>query len=157
MRAPPDAFAVHRTRRRARLRIPERRGDAAFFAELEGALRAAPGVVEVRADPRTAGVLVRHDGDLDEIASHAMRSGLVTWRERGDRDVLAELGERIRATDAELHARTQGRWSLDSITFFALLGAGLWQIAGGSILPAGVTLLTKAFSMVEQREDDTTD
>ncbi|AKF10223.1 hypothetical protein DB32_007372 [Sandaracinus amylolyticus] len=152
----PDAFAVHRTRRRARLRVPERRGDAAFFERLADALRAAPGVIEVRADPRTAGVLVRHDGELDVIAAHATRSGLVTWREQGDRDVLAELRERMRATDAELHARTQGRWSLDSIAFFALLGAGLFQVASGSILPAGVSMLTKAFSMVEHREDDDT-
>lgn len=149
----PEAISVHRTRTRVRLRVPERRGDEAFFASIERAIAAAPGVSGVRVDARTASVLVCHDGDLERLAEHAARARLFAWEPERDRDVLVEMREHLRAADVSLHARTGGRWSLDAIAFYALLGAGAYQISRGEVLPAGVALLTMALSMTERREE----
>lgn len=154
MSALPEAFSVHRTGTRVRLRVPERRGDEAFFASVERAFSGAPGVRAVRVDPRTASVLVRHEGDLERLAEHAARARLFAWRPEPSGDVLVELREHLRAADASLHARTAGRWSLDALAFYALLGAGAYQIAQGVVLPAGLALLTKALAIVERRDDD---
>lgn len=154
MSALPEAFAVHRTRERVRLRVPERRGDSGFFDAVQRAIASAPGVRDVRVDARTGSVLVRHGGDLERLAEHVVRTGLVAWRWQASGDVLDELHEHLRAADASLHARTQGRWSLDAIAFYALLGAGIYQISQGVVLPAGVALLTKALSMAERRADE---
>lgn len=60
-----QACIAHRTAGRLRLKVPGRRHDAAFFADLERELVAQPGIVSVQANPMTASILVVHDGTLD--------------------------------------------------------------------------------------------
>lgn len=148
----PEAFPVHETRRRVRLRVPSRRGDAAFFDEARRTLATTPGVLDVRTDPRTGSVLIGHDGSIAAIAAAARERGLFAWSGVGDRDVLRELGAHLRAADATLAARTNGRWSIDAIGFYILIAAGVWQATRGPFLPAGATLLMKALSMAERRD-----
>src|SRR5579875_2835784 len=54
----PEGRLTHVTAGRLRIRIPEKRRDAAFFRRVEERLRAAPGAARVTVNPATAGVLV---------------------------------------------------------------------------------------------------
>jgi len=71
---PADAWAilarvqarlVHRTTNRLRLKVPHRRHDAAFFADLRQELLRQRGIVSVQVNPLTASVVIVHDGTLD--------------------------------------------------------------------------------------------
>lgn len=62
------ATITHRLPGRTRLRIPARRGDAAFFARVAEQARGLPTVRAVRANPVTSGLLVEHEGEIEPIA-----------------------------------------------------------------------------------------
>lgn len=55
----PAAELVHRIDGRLRLRVPERRGDEAWFADTRKALAGFPGVLRVTANPGTGSFLIR--------------------------------------------------------------------------------------------------
>jgi hypothetical protein len=55
----PSAEIVHRVNGRLRLRVPERRGDAPWFAATRKALAGFPGVLRVTANPDTGSFLIR--------------------------------------------------------------------------------------------------
>lgn len=151
MSSTPEAFVVHRTKRRLRLRVPARRGDTRYFERIARALCEAEGVREVQVDARTASVLVRHDGSATaQLTERAARGELFTWPSPGD-DVMSEVRQHLRATDAALQERTGGRWSLESLTMYGLIGAGIWQLAHGQLLPPGMSLISQALGMVGPR------
>ncbi len=75
---PPEASVAHSSAGRLRLKVPERRGDTAFFAELGGKLAAAPQVQEVETNARTASVLIKHASSGDALLSWADDHNLLT-------------------------------------------------------------------------------
>jgi hypothetical protein len=82
MRHPPHI--VHHIPGRTRLRIPSRRDDRAFFAEVEDRLQVLPQVIEVSTNATTASVLIRYRGEIEPVLLEATKAG------RGD---LLELHE----------------------------------------------------------------
>ncbi len=75
---PPEALVAHESPGRLRLKVPERRGDAAFFAEVGGRLAEAPGVREVETNARTASLLIRHASSRQALLDWAGAQGLLT-------------------------------------------------------------------------------
>ena len=73
---PPDAYTVHQVPGRMRLRVPARRGDRAYFANVAQVLVAVPDVRSVRVNPSTGSVLVRHAGPPQKFATHSAEVGL---------------------------------------------------------------------------------
>ena len=63
------ASVTHRLPGRTRLRIPARRGDAAFFERTIEQARALPSVRAARANPVTASLLLEHEGEIEPIAA----------------------------------------------------------------------------------------
>lgn len=65
---PSPATIVHQTRDRLRLRVPSRRGNHRWFAQLKHALNAIPAVEEALCNPRTASILLTFaEGDADLV------------------------------------------------------------------------------------------
>jgi len=60
-----QAYVVHRTTNRLRLKVPSHKQDEAFFASLRQELLEQCGIVSVDVNPLTASVLIVHDGTLD--------------------------------------------------------------------------------------------
>lgn len=54
------ALIAHRTGNRVRLRIPRRRGDLVFFAELERSFLARPGISSARANALAGSIVITH-------------------------------------------------------------------------------------------------
>ena len=61
---------------RLRVKVPTRRHDAAFFADVSRRLAQCDGVTQVRVSPVTGSVLVLHSTTLDAIAAYAAQQGL---------------------------------------------------------------------------------
>jgi hypothetical protein len=68
---PPDAYASHHTAGRFRIRIPSKKGDAAFFESLKALGGQFPNIHEVQVNPVTGSLLIKHSLDpatMEELA-----------------------------------------------------------------------------------------
>jgi len=59
----PTAFIEHQLPGRLRLRVPDRRGDHAYFESVTQSLSAHPGVSRLRTDARRGSVIIHHTDD----------------------------------------------------------------------------------------------
>lgn len=73
---PPTAYIIHHSPGRVRLKIPSRRGDKPYFASLVRQLSHHPAIHELRADPRTAGLVVHHAGVVEAVLALAAEAEL---------------------------------------------------------------------------------
>jgi hypothetical protein len=123
MRKVPRAVIVSRVKGRMRLRLPDHRDDAAFFALLAQCALMLPGVVGAAANPATAGLLLRFRGTEDALLAAAAKDGLF--------DAAAPAPTRRTPKAAQL--------APVGAAAFGLLAA--LQAARGAVLPPAVTLL----------------
>jgi hypothetical protein len=72
----PDAYIVHQVAGRMRLRVPARRRDGSYFANVMRLLAVVPDVRSVRVSPSTGSVLVHHAGPPEAVAERAREAGL---------------------------------------------------------------------------------
>ncbi|TLG77565.1 HMA2 domain-containing protein [Methylocystis sp. B8] len=121
----PLAQVAHAMPGRARLRIADRRGDAAYFASVSKALSAIAGVRAVEVAPMTGSVLIQHSGPLARIGVAAQEARLF---------VVGEAPQITRET-AEI--------SIDPkiVAALALFAAALWQMSKERVWPPAITLL----------------
>ena len=73
-----SAFVVHELFGRLRLRIPEKRKDGAYFAELAERLSECPGVTRVESNALTGSVLLLHTEETTatDVARYAEQTAL---------------------------------------------------------------------------------
>jgi hypothetical protein len=124
-----------------RLRIPSRRNDATFFTRLVTALRDAPGVAELRVNPRTAGVLIvaAPGAQLGEIVRDAQAQGL--FHLGGDSPPLVEaVRESAERMDGGIRLISGNQLDLRALTFILLLGGAFFQVVRGNWLAPAATL-----------------
>ena len=121
----PLAQVAHAMPGRARLRVADRRGDAAYFASVSKALSAIAGVRAVEVAPMTGSVLIQHSGPLARIGVAAQEARLFV------------VGEAPQA------ARGTAEFSIDPqvIAALALFAAALWQMSKERVWPPAITLL----------------
>jgi hypothetical protein len=151
MPAAACAIVVHVSPGRARLRVPERLGDREFFATLEEALRAEPSVREVRSNPITGSVLIQHDEPLEPILAYLSRIELLeTLPRRAVRSAVHALQMALERGNARLLHHSRGALSFETLSFFGMLAAGVYQLRRGKFLPAGMTLFTYALESLER-------
>jgi hypothetical protein len=121
----PLAQVAHAMPGRARLRIADRRGDAAYFASVSKALSAIAGVRAVEVAPMTGSVLIQHSGPLARIGAAAQDARLFV------------VGEAPQAP------REAAEISIDPqiVAALALFAAALWQMSKERVWPPAITLL----------------
>ena len=148
---PATAYVFHRARGRLRLRIPQRRGDAAFFAGLEERLRSAPGIIGVSVNPVTASVLFLLDPTTDRDPLPVIEStGLLEVREGSPpmTPTLAALRRAVWRMDQSLHAQSAGSLELRTLAFLILVASAARQVVRGEMLAPAASLLWYAFELV---------
>jgi hypothetical protein len=138
----PRALIEHQMPGRLRLRIPSRRGDAAFFAAAEDRLRGAPGLRQVRANPWTGGVLVLHAGDVEAIAGFARAQELFDLAPPG---ASAPPAPR-RRDGATAPMRAGSRPRPLNVAAGGFAGLALYQTARGQVLGNAVESLWHAYT-----------
>jgi hypothetical protein len=112
-----------------RLRLPDHRGDVAFFAVLAQRALMLPGVVGAAANPATAGLLLRFRGGTDALLAAAAESRL------------------FHAAAPARAARTPTPAQLAPVGAAALGLLAALQAARGAVLPPAATLLWYAGSL----------
>jgi hypothetical protein len=152
----PAGLLVHHIPGRTRFRIPVKRGDRAYFANLTEQLGQCPGVGAVTASEVTGSVLVLHEAaDPDVLVSYARTFDLF--------DVPDALsgGEAIRPpaeilnlslghVDEWIRTHTRRGTDLRSVALTGLVGAAIWQMLRGQTLPAAATLIWYALTVASR-------
>ncbi len=139
----PVAHIIHQIPGRARLKLPDNRGDQALLERLVEGLKDHAGVNEVTANSRTGSLLIRHSASLAEILSFAEQTDLFTL---GDelkwRDTLAtRTRAHFEVLDERIARLSEGRLDLRSLIILTFLGLTLTQVLRGQILPPAGALL----------------
>ena len=140
----PAVELAHAISGRARLRIAEKRGDAAFFTMLATKLAALPGIFNVDARPLTGSIVIAHGPAITQIGERAAQAGLFRLVESPEEEPVAwpEL-----PIDARLAAT------------IALGLVALWQLSRGRLFPPALTAAWYAahlagFSAVADHPED---
>jgi len=144
------AWLTHRIDGRARIKLPERRGDAPHFAKVAEELRALPGVVDVQANALTGGLLVLHEGPLEPILTQARSKRLfeVNANQPAAPPVAERLRRQLGKLSGELRQDTGGESDLASLIFLVLMVGAIIQLLRGNFLAPAVSLLWYALSAV---------
>jgi hypothetical protein len=146
---------------RTRFRVAARRGDRQYFASLREHLIQCPGVLSVTTSELTGSVLVDHDAaDPDVLVAYARTFELfdVPESRAGGADRLRSptdiLTDRARRLDQWVRTETAGATDLRSVALTALIGAAVWQVLRGPVLPAAATLIWYAMAVAagDQRQ-----
>lgn len=131
----PLAEIEHRIPGRMRLRLRERRGDAAFFERLAEGLGSVEEVRAVRVNPDTASLLVEHEAEDSALLEAARRRRLFE---------AAPAKPRSQARKAPVRAPAP----LD-IAATGLAAAGLVQLARGRIVGSASENLWNAYGLYQ--------
>lgn len=136
----PDAYVVHKTPCRLRLRIPDRRNDENFFANALKWLKRFPGV-EAEANAFTSSILLQGEGvaqALSKLGEDAPFS--VKDSPQGSGEEIEQLRKQLR-TFNEQFARLTGGGDARAFIISLLIISGIVQLARGNIGPPALTLL----------------
>lgn len=147
------AYVIHAVPGRARIKIPGKRGDGAFFATLETGLLACPAVQTVQVNAHAASVLITHPphSPLKSIADYARQHGLFGLHAEAAQPLpsateiflarLKQTDQMFKEVDQRLAAGSGGRLDLQSIFFLLFLGLGLQRLWHSRRLKPEVPLL----------------
>ena len=118
-----QAYVVHRTASRMRLRIPGRRLDQAYFERLKQRLIRSLGVMAVEINPLTASVLIEHSSNF-KLASFGALGIALAIGEPG-----AGGGQRHGVSHRAQSQRDEGTdllWAAAKLAYAAMTGR-LWR------------------------------
>lgn len=146
----PTGYVAHRTGDRVRLRIPARKGDAAYFARIERELAACGRVGYVEANPLTASILLHYSGTDDDLRRDAVDLGLFTVEELppAANPVLSAAAARIDQFDRTIQRASNGSFDLLEVAFVGLVGASIVQALRGQALGPASTLMANALAIL---------
>lgn len=150
MAEPEAARIVHRLPGRVRLKIDQRRYDAAWFEALALELALVEGIRTVEVNPRTASLLLFHDGPLEPVLDALAARGLVRLESLEPREIplTRRLRERAGRLDARLRQATAGELDLQGAALLGLLFLALVQALRGHVAGPAVSLLWYASNLV---------
>lgn len=146
----PAGYVSHRVPGRIRIRIPERRADAAYFADLARRLPELAGVAEIQCNPATASVLIGHTlTDIEPLERFAEERGLFRLAGTTPRlpPVWEMAGQGLRQVDRTLSGASGGAVDFKSLLFLLLLGLAGRQAANGHLLGPAATLVWYAMQL----------
>jgi hypothetical protein len=118
-----SALIEHQIPGRARLKVATKRGDVGFFESVVEVMSKHAGVEELRADPLTGSVIIRHSGALEPILAAASEHQLFEVDER-------EIATQASCASAAADPHRQYPALFDAIAV-GLGGLGLLQATRG--------------------------
>lgn len=141
----PEAHVSHASAGRVRIKVPGRRGDSDYFAEVARRLGQCPGVRQIAVNPLTGSILIEHESETAAILDFAETGDVVSLKPQEDvvplavtvREGAAEMDRRLR----EAAGNALDLWSATSLVFLALACV---QLARGHYVGPASTLLWTA-------------
>lgn len=139
MADPPQAYVVHETPSRLRLKVPARRRDRAYFSAASRLLSEKLPAARIDANPLTASILICGP-DAGRLLDRP--DDLGPFRiSREPESQVGELGRELQAFNRRLVNVSAGRVDARAYIVLALLVGAMVQIARGRIFAPAVTLL----------------
>ncbi|SEL31465.1 HMA2 domain-containing protein [Nitrosovibrio tenuis] len=158
----PLARVVHALPGRKRIKVPEKRGEEAYFTLLKERLGGCPGVIAVETNPATAGVLIRYSENEADFLHSAAEQGLFDLTEGTSATNLATPAGVARAaravpanpgtTDMSRHASATGL-NMRRLIFLGLIGTGVTQMIEGNIAVPAVAAFWYALNTLPLLND----
>jgi hypothetical protein len=149
----PQGRVRHALSGRTRIAVASKRNDLGYYLRVVQEIAKLPEVVEVTANPRSAGLLVIHEeGALPSIADRARERG---WFELEslqppDQTGIERAGAGLAAIDRVLKRSTRADVDVMSLVYLALMGMAVVQIARGQIMAPAVMLVWYAVELLNR-------
>lgn len=130
----PEAFVVHKTANRIRLKIPSQKGNASFFNELQESLKDVANIEFLQTKALTGSLLIVHSSDLPSLVDAMNKKGLfrVTLSDPRKTKLHSKIEETFTDIDKKITKVTSGELNLAMVLFLALTGTALFQVARGN-------------------------
>jgi hypothetical protein len=91
-----------------------------------------------------------HEGDFAPVARFARGQALFDLVTAPRPQPFAHMQGELRRLDERLRSASGQRWGVAGLTFYGLVGASLWQLLQGRVLPPTVTLAFQALNVYKQ-------
>ena len=165
-----QALIVHRIAGRVRLRIDEKRGDAAYFSNLAERLARFDDVYRTKANPVTGSIALEFSGSLPDLLQRAEKENLLSVAAKAGSE--GHSGRNARKTAAAGQTGQTGHWALaggpinlvsgrdinrDFMTGAMLLLVGVAQVFRGKWFPPALSVLwyaREAFNLAGAKKGD---
>jgi hypothetical protein len=146
------ASVTHELPGRTRLKIYSRRGNTEYFRGIGQRLSGCPGVIWLRANPRTASLLIGHAVPFSQIAAFAKEQELFLLAankvNRRRRSPYRQVVENLEQVNVRFTRFTHGQWDTRSVLLIAILGLSVVQTARGQILVPAMALWFQALDLL---------
>ena len=142
----PTGFVVHAMRGRLRVRVPDRRRDAGYFAGAAAHLAACPGITAVEANIRTGSLLISHTVDAAAVDGYARAGKLFAMAAAPAADATAtppseQWFAAIASANRHFAAASGGRGDLRTMLAALFLVMAIVQAARGRIAVPAISAL----------------
>lgn len=143
----PAARVTHFTTRRLRIKVPEKRRDAAFFSLVADQLSMWDGVERVETNPLTASILIYFSDPQSFFREAAAKNDLfdidlaAAVAESSDLTISRTALRSFETADHGLRRWTYNQLDLRTTIFLLLLGGGVYQLLRGRLSTPAPTLL----------------
>lgn len=147
----PVAHVAHQIHGRVRIRVPSRRGDTAYFANVYESLTAFPAIEELRVNPVAGSVIINHsDSSLDPLKQYAQEKQLFILEETDYQPevLLQRASSGLASIDSGMKKITAGDFDLRSALFILLIAVAIRQLLRGHVVGPASTLLWQALGLV---------
>jgi hypothetical protein len=130
---PQDAYVSHLSPGRLRVKMPSKKGSAAFFSSLKDQLSNLPGVEKIEINPVTGSVLFIHSLDSESVSEFLKSQHLLKVQPGKDSfNFHQEVTRVFNAADRRVKGFIGGGINLGALAFLGLAGAGAYQILRGN-------------------------
>jgi hypothetical protein len=130
----PEAIVCHSTPGRFRIKVPSRKGNAAYFSNLKDHFTRFAGVKEVEANAVTGSVVLLHAADIKTISVFAEEQSLfrLIKLETATPALSRNVVKAFRDFDKGVKRFTGNELDVPGVAFLTLLGFGIYEIGRGN-------------------------
>ncbi|TRW89544.1 HMA2 domain-containing protein [Candidatus Methylobacter oryzae] len=157
----PSAYVKHQLPGRVRLKIPQKKGDADYFARIAKSFSKFPGITQLQFNPNSGTILIRHDeakAQLGNISEFAQTNGLFNIAEPPPektfsiphQPIATLTSTRLNRLDQSLMELSEGLIDSRSLFLLILTGLAVHQIARGKIMTPAASLLWGAVELLRE-------
>ncbi|MFZ3090879.1 MAG: HMA2 domain-containing protein [Nitrospirota bacterium] len=127
----PDAYLSHQLSGRMRIKMPQKKGDSAYFLSLNAKMSKISGIERLEANPVTGSVLFIHNIDVNSIFEYARKNNLFDIKKDSNSNPNFHKGilEAFKGFNSQIKSFTGGEIDLWSLSFILLVAVGLYQIS----------------------------
>ena len=132
----PDAHISHLTSQRMRIKIPSKKGDAAYFSSLKDQFSKYQEIERLEVNVMTGSVLFVHNLNEKEIAKYARNNNIFILKKlnHSSSRISKSITEYFKDIDKKVMGITGGEMDMGTLAFLSLLGTGIYQIGRGNFM-----------------------